>query len=379
MPHALSNFRHIRPHHTVKQGQILDWLARAHALAAHPENGQEQEAFCADLKQKLFKLCGEERIQQRGIHMGDPLHENWSKMEIYPVDQHPGGLGFTERSHFYDREVTRIFERFYPDDKHLPEHLIHVTCTGYVAPSPAQKLVSLRKAGTKTTVTHAYHMGCYGSISAIRMASGFSSLPFLPQQSSVDIVHTELCTIHMNPLKHTTEHLIIQSLFADGFIKYSLTPQKPNEPHLKVLMVHEETIPDSAHSMTWRCEDKGLGMTLAKEVPVLISRALKGYLERLSQLAGVNPEELIKNSFFAIHPGGPKVLQQIQDFLKLEPYQIQHSEEVLKNYGNMSSATLPHIWEKMLNDPKVPKKGRIVSLAFGPGLSIAGGLFEKGA
>jgi predicted naringenin-chalcone synthase len=218
-------------------------------------------------------------------------------------------------------------------------------------------------------------MGCYSSISAIRMASGFCSL----SEGRTDIVHTELCTLHLHPMRCSTEQLVVQSLFGDGFIKYSLTAEKPSEPHLKVLALHQEIIPDSSHCMTWNCEDKGLGMTLSKEVPVFISRSIRGYIDRLAARLGINAEALIKESFFAIHPGGPKILQQIQELLGLQHYQIEHSIEALKNFGNMSSATLPHIWEMMLKDPKVAKRAKIISLAFGPGLSVVGGLFEKGA
>lgn len=376
---ALSNFRHIRPYHEFEQEKILDWIANAHAHAAQRCENKDFETFRSQIQEKIAQLgLGKDRIQSKGIHISDPLQQDWSKMEIYPVTENPHGHGFTERSHFFDREVTRIFERFYPDNDNLPVHIIHATCTGYVAPSPAQKLVSLRKAGGKTIVTHAYHMGCYSSIPAIRIASGYSSLPS-PAPKPVDIIHTEICSLHMHPLRHSTEQLVVQSLFADGFIKYSVTADRPAEPHLKILGLHEETIPDSSHCMTWRCEDKGLSMTLSREVPVFISRAIIGYIQRLSQLANVNPEELIRDSFFAIHPGGPKILTQIKELLGLQTHQIDHSVHVLKYYGNMSSATLPHIWERMLKDPQVPKKARIISLAFGPGLSVAGGLFEKGA
>jgi predicted naringenin-chalcone synthase len=377
---VLKNFCHLRPRHEIAQEKILEWIAEAHARAARCLENEEFEPFRAQIRDKLFQLgAGKERIQSRGIHIDDMSHDDWEKMQIYPVSHIPHGRGFADRSRFYDREVARIFELFYPDDKHFPAHLVHVTCTGYVAPSPAQKIVSLRRMGMKTTVTHAYHMGCYASIPAIRIASGFASLPspLSLGSATVDIVHTELCSLHMHPLKHSTEQLIVQSLFADGFIKYTLTASGLADPHLKIVGLHEEMISDSSHCMTWFCEDKGLSMTLSKEVPVLISRTIDGYLQRLSRNAGFQVQEVVKEAFFAIHPGGPKILQQIRDLLNLEPHQIEHSVQVLKQFGNMSSATLPHIWEKMLKDPKVPKKARIVSLAFGPGLNISGGLFEK--
>lgn len=382
MPCILSNFHSIRPPHEIEQEKSLDWIAGAHAKAAcnkeesvHP---QDFHTFREKIREKLTRVgLGKERIQNRGVLIGDLFEEDWSKMEIYPVEANAHGSGFTQRSEFFDREVSKIFEQLYPEGTVLPSHLIHVTCTGYVAPSPAQKLVSTRRAGTMTTVTHAYHMGCYASIPAIRIAAGYASLPF-PSSSPIDIVHTEVCSLHMHPLRHRSEQLLVESLFADGFIKYTVSPKKEEGPHLKLLALHEETIPESVLSMTWRCEDDGLSMTLSKDVPILIARAINHYLQRLCLQAGWNSETIVKEAFFAVHPGGPKILQQIKEMLKLESFQLEHSEYILKHFGNMSSATLPHIWEKMLKSTKVPTGSLILSLAFGPGLSIAGGLFEKG-
>ncbi|HSW73216.1 MAG TPA: 3-oxoacyl-[acyl-carrier-protein] synthase III C-terminal domain-containing protein, partial [Chlamydiales bacterium] len=88
-------------------------------------------------------------------------------------------------------------------------------------------------------------------------------------------------------------------------------------------------------------------------------------------------ENLLEKARFAVHPGGPKILQQIQKELGLKDSQMENSFSILKNYGNMSSATLPHIWESMLREDSIRDKELIVSLAFGPGLSICGALMEK--
>lgn len=375
---TLSDFQHIRPHYEIDQEKSLDWIAAIHAEAEQSLSPCDH-SFKMQIREKLARIgLGKERIQNRGVLIGDLFKEDPSAMEIYPVTKNPNGNGFAERSRFFDREVSKIFERFYSEEASLPGHLIHVTCTGYVAPSPAQKLVSTRNAGTRTTVTHAYHMGCYGAISAIRISAGYIALSSFSDSSNVDIVHTEVCSLHMHPLCHRSEQLLVESLFADGFIKYTAYANKISGPHLKIFALHEETIPESIDSMTWRCEDNGLSMTLAKDVPVLIARTMSGYLTRLCSIVNLSLEKVIKEAFFAVHPGGPKILQQIKDLLQLQAYQLEHSEYVLKNFGNMSSATLPHIWERMLSDPKVPSKALVVSLAFGPGLNIAGGLFEKG-
>jgi predicted naringenin-chalcone synthase len=142
-----------------------------------------------------------------------------------------------------------------------------------------------------------------------------------------------------------------------------------------VIAVQEEIIPDSRRAMTWHMADWGFQMSLAKELPVLIARHLKGYLSRLLKKAGLG-EEVVQRAFYAIHPGGPKILTHIQELLGLSDKQMSYSFEILKKYGNMSSATLPHVWQAILEDPEVGGEP-ILSLAFGPGLSISGAVMEK--
>lgn len=361
MHSVLTNFQVIRPKYQLEQEKILEWIARAHTQA---EGQALNSSFYQEIREKLLKIgLGPEKIQSRGFEMYDCFHENWHEMEVYNLNHHPRGFGFQERSSFYDKTVTNVFEKFYPDNETLPDNLIHVTCTGYVTPSGAQKLVANRGFGAKTAVTHAYHMGCYASIPAIRMGVGFAS--------SVDIVHTELCSIHMNPLLHDMGQLVVYSLFADGYIKYSLSKKGRG---LKVLALHEEIIPDSIEAMSWSPAEWGMKMTLIKDVPVLIARALPGFLAAMMKKAKMHD---LSKALFAIHPGGPKIIEQVGKILKLEPFQLAHSESVMKNYGNMSSATLPHIWHKILNEE--PEGTYIVSLAYGPGLSISGGILQCGS
>ncbi|NGX37081.1 MAG: Alpha-pyrone synthesis polyketide synthase-like Pks18 [Chlamydiae bacterium] len=362
----LKDFHIIRPDFEEKQEALLDWILNAH-VQVEPEEDAE---FAEKLRENLFKLgLGENKIKTRGFQLDDCSHRNWDEMKIYNLNSAKEGYQLDKRMAFFDEAASSVFEKMYPEDKALPPHLVHVTCTGYVAPSPAQKLVSLREAGAQTTVTHAYHMGCYAAIPAIRMAMGHYAV----EDESTDIVHTEICSLHMNPSLHTIEQLVVQSLFADGFIKYTLGDADPS-PSLKILGVLEEVIPNSISKMTWTPHQWGFQMSISKDIPVLIRRNLEGYLKRLGKKAGY---EDLKNARYAIHPGGPKIIEQIAAQLELGPEQIQYSKEILQSCGNMSSATLPHVWEKMVRDPEVKPGELIVSLAFGPGLSISGALFEK--
>jgi predicted naringenin-chalcone synthase len=338
----------------MEQERLLEWTAHKHATSYASSLG---------VKEKLLALgMGEDKIQKRGFQIPDPLQEEGA-LQLQSAS-------LRERMCFYEEEVSGVFEAFYPAEISLPQQMIHVTCTGYVAPSPAQKLLSLRNE-TQSFVTHAYHMGCYASIPAVRIASGSLATGI----SSVDIVHTELCSLHFHPFTQETEQLVIQTLFADGFIKYSVQHENSETKGLKIITLHEETIPGSLKFMQWRCEDTCHVMTLSKKVPLYIMQALEGFFTRLVEKAGLDIETIRSSAYFAIHPGGTKIFHYVQEELGLAGWQVAHSLAIFQQYGNMSSATLPHIWEKMLNE--LPKDAYIVSFAYGPGLTMVGALLKK--
>lgn len=365
----LSDFQIIRPRFETSQEKGLEWFVAAHVQAERTKGNGQLDDFEQKIRERIQKFCCKsEWIAKRGHVLGDFLHHDWDAMELYRLKENPMGLGLKARIDLYKKEVDLIFEGFYPDRSAPPDDLIHVTCTGYVAPSGAQKIVSKHEWGQQTTVTHAYHMGCYGAMPAIRMGIGF--IKAFEEKKRVDIVHTEISCIHSNLARHEADQLVTQSLFSDGFIKYSVG-KEPNRPHFQILGVLEEIIPDSTQSMTWDLSDWNFAIALAKEVPVLIARALAPFLKKLMK------EQPIEKSYFAIHPGGPKIISQIQQLLALEERQIAHSSKILREFGNMSSATLPHVWEAMLRDKTIEDGSCIVSLAFGPGLSIVGSTMVK--
>jgi len=191
------------------------------------------------------------------------------------------------------------------------------------------------------------------------------------------VIHTELCTLHLNPALHTPEQLVVQSLFADGMIRYSMADDAvlTTEPTLEILALTEEIAPASLDAMQWRSANWGMRMVLSVEIPKLIAERIGGFVEELCAKAGVSHES--STTVYAIHPGGPKILDLLQEKLKLDFQALRFSRAVLRDYGNMSSATLPHIWAGILKDPSVPPGTPIVSLAFGPGLSICGALLRK--
>lgn len=362
----LTGFSATAPRYHMEQADSLTWLARGHAAAARlaPD---ERVSFANRLQRAISRCaCPPSKIARRGISF-DPAAA-WDGHPLYPLRAQPHGAGTATRTAWFGQIVDAYFAQAYADRHEAPDELIHVTCTGYLSPSGAQKLVAAKRWPTR--VTHAYQMGCYAAIPAVRIAAAA-----LASSARVELVHTELCSLHFDPTDHSLEQLVVQSLFADGLIRYAAVADDGG-PGLCVLALHEQVVPDSAGAMTWVVADHGMRMTLARDVPERIAGALRGFVIELVRRAGV-PVTAIAGCPVAVHPGGPKIIDRVRDVLELDEAQVQTSRDVLHDHGNMSSATLPHIWMRMLADPAIPRGTLIPSLSFGPGLTMCGALLEK--
>jgi predicted naringenin-chalcone synthase len=387
MSKVLSRFQILRPTYEEKQENALQWIANIHAQTkTNQETHLQQKKTLEENKDYMQRMvekfcCSPDKIATRGSEVEDFLLADEAHRKIYNCDKFPQGAPIESRMEIFFHSTKRIFEEFYSQITTPPKNLIHVTCTGYMSPSAPQWLLSQKKWGHLCQVTHAYHMGCYASIPAIHMAQGFLSQENSDnKENRVDIVHTELCTLHFNPAIHSAEQFVIQSLFADGYIFYSMQDKKHFLPDnknnaLEILSLQEILYTECADAMTWNLGQFGFQMTISRSVPSIIAENIQSYLIQLFDKAHLKFENEKPNVLFAIHPGGPKIIESIAHILKLKDEQVALSIEILNNYGNMSSATLPHIWE-LISKKNMAKNTLVVSLAFGPGLTIAGGLMK---
>ncbi len=343
----LSRFKAFEPPYKVPQTDALKWLGQAHA--------RHSEDIDAEKFTKLFTRygCSSERIESRASFLRDFSHLNWDDMQLFRHDSEK--ISIDQRMSFFKEALLNSVDSLYPECDPDFKQWIHVTCTGYASPSAVQAIASARGWGEKVEILHAYHMGCYAALPALRMARG---------NLDADILHTELCTLHFDPANHDPEQLVIQSLFADGVIRYRCSASKP-QSGFEVIELKEVIAPGSLEQMTWDVSGQGFRMTLNRDVPNLVQEAIA---------------KLVKpwrgaNTVYAIHPGGPRIIDAVKEALDLSEEQIWFSKEVLKKHGNMSSATLPHVWQRMLGE--VPAGTRVISMAFGPGLTLSASLMRS--
>jgi predicted naringenin-chalcone synthase len=375
-PVFLTDWTPVRPRFESAQPCGFSWLARAHAAAAHaldPAVGETEHQIRMHRMLERFG-CSDGQIAKRGHELEDFLLGDWDRMTVFRLNESPGGADLATRMQFFSERCDDVLVRLYPGDHpfhRIPDLMIHVTCTGYVSPNPTQRLISLRGWQRQTQSTQAYHMGCYAAVPAIRTAAAHV---LSGMAKRVDIVHNEMCTLHFDPTAHGPEQLVVQSLFADGHIGYSVTAEGGS---LRVLSLGEEVIPDSSGQMTWTLGAEGFRMTLGRMVPATIAGSVRDFVAQLFEDAGLSLEKDLPRCRAALHPGGPRIIDGLAEVLSLDELACADSREVLRTMGNMSSATLPHILHRIAQDPAVGSGTPVLGLAFGPGLTMAGSLAVK--
>ncbi|WP_104091454.1 type III polyketide synthase [Arthrobacter sp. GMC3] len=255
-------------------------------------------------------------------------------------------------------------------------HVITVSCTGFFNPGPDYKIV--RALGLQPSVQR-YHlgfMGCYAAFPALRAAKSFCEAD---PSAVVLVVTAELCSLHVRT-SNNPDTIMGSSLFADGAAAAVVTARDLPTTGPVVVLDEFETVltPVGEDSMAWNIGDEGFEMVLDSYVPHIIDDHIVGALEPLlahnPALAGA-PYRDIKH--WAIHPGGRSILDKVEAKLELTQEQLVPARETLRNYGNMSSATVMFVLKHIMDLPSSEAREPICAMAFGPGLTVETGLFTK--
>lgn len=395
-PTLLYDFRSYHEDQVIPQTRLNAYISWLMAGARCVESGAADEAAARAIFDETSSLV--ERFGVKTEHIGGRVMlafpgELVSGGEFNPATPYPemlttlgqSGRGDTIdlRMRAHGRRVRRFLDEAYPalEVDAAPDDIVHVTCAGYLAPNPIERMVADRR--WSTVVTNSYHMGCYGAFPGVRIANGVlsaSGTTLAGIKRRVDVLHTELVSLHAEVFDHSAGNIITMTLFGDGFIRYSLAPEPriTAAPRgLRLRAAEEFIIPESADEMTWDLGPHAFHMYLSARVPLFIRDHVAAVIDGLARQVGVTRQQLLDAAVFAIHPGGPRIVQLVAEQLGLSDAQVGQSRDVLRRRGNMSSATVPYIWKAISEDDGVAAGTPIVSLAFGPGLTATGLLMEK--
>ena len=245
-------------------------------------------------------------------------------------------------------------------------HLITVSCTGFYAPGPDIELVDALGLTPSVERYHLGFMGCYAAFPALRMAR---SICLADPEAVVLIVAVELCTLHLQA-NGGADSLLAASVFADGSAAAVVSGERP-EQGLRLDTFYSQLARHHADDMAWTIGDAGFEMILSSRLPGVVEEEVGGALAGL--LEGRDPRS---TGSWAVHPGGRAILDRVERALCLEPAALAASREVLAEYGNMSSATVLFVLERLLAGEPA-NDSTVLALAFGPGLSIESALFSR--
>ena len=301
------------------------------------------------------------------------IEHRWSTLS-HPTD---GGTQ-TDPGAFYGQGMPPTSERMAVYAREAPElamaaiedlrsraglgeitHLVVASCTGFVAPGIDQ--IIARRLGLAPDVerTLVGFMGCYAAVAALRVAH---HIVRSDPAARVLLITVELCSLHLQETPEVAA-LMAQLQFADGAAAALLGA----EPHgLAIDRFFAATLPESDDLIRWDIGDHGFVMHLSGEVPGRIAHALESPELRQAILGNRSASD-IRN--WAVHAGGRSILDAVEHGLGLGASALTLSREVLRRYGNMSSATLMFVLAALMAEP-----GEIdgVALAFGPGLAAEG-------
>lgn len=235
-------------------------------------------------------------------------------------------------------------------------HVVTASCTGFEAPGPDQWLVEDLGLPSSVRRTHIGFMGCHAAVNALAMAD---ALARADAGARVLVCCAEICSVHLH-YGDRLDRLIANTLFADG-AGAAVVGAGGDGPALAGFA--STLIPESREQMAWSVGDHGFEMTLGARVPEILQREVGAWIDSMLDRHGL---EASKVGGWAIHPGGPRVIEAVLASLALPEACGAASREILRDFGNMSSATLLFIIDRLAR-AGVPRPW--VGMAFGPGLA----------
>lgn len=345
------------PSNKFSQKQIADFMIKAMALS--PAEASQLRI--------LYRASGIETrhsvLKDYGTTGQFSFYANSDNLEPFP--------GTRQRLDFYKNESIQLSKQ--AAEKCIGKvssfnrkditHLIVVSCTGMFA--PGLDIMLIQELGLSTTIqrTSINFMGCYAAFNALRVADALCE----QTNGRVLVICTELCSLHFQKEKNQ-DNILANALFADGSAAVLVESSPRGSVNLSLGNFFCDLAPESQQDMAWTIGDQGFEMRLSSYVPAAIRSGIKKLTNSLLSVNKISPDDI---DFYAIHPGGKKILEAIEDELVLTKADNRFAYTVMKNYGNMSSPTVLFVLHEIFKSLTVEDNGKkILSFGFGPGLTL---------
>lgn len=285
----------------------------------------------------------------------------------FPIETVFSEMSFQEKNDLYisaaidlaERSLRKALNESGTDPREL-DYLITTSCTGFMIPSVDAYLIDrlgLRQDIKRMPITE---MGCAGGTAALIYASDLARAN--PEMRAA-IVSVEIPSITFQARDWSMENLVSTAIFADGAAAVILGPTSAVRPAIVDTDMYH--FPDSTRLMGYHLQNTGLKIVLDRDVPDAIQAHFEKFFFPFLKRNGLEPAQ-VDNYMF--HPGGKKIIARTEDFIGRYGKDISDSRAILRECGNLSSATILHILERVLQKPHAAGELGYL-LAFGPGFS----------
>jgi predicted naringenin-chalcone synthase len=260
--------------------------------------------------------------------------------------------------------VGRLLEETHCNPSSLVR-LITVSCTGFYAPGLDYFLMNEFHLPASVQRTHIGFMGCAAAL--IGFTSVLEALrTFEREKSTTLLVVVELCSLHLQT-EPTRDNILANMIFADGCAAALFSNASVHTPRLQLMHTHSHLFPNSSEFMGWKIGNSGFEMMLSSELPRIISEEAIPILNRLFAQNSIDPKKI---HHWVLHPGGRAILDALQGGLHVSDADMEPSRAVLRNFGNMSSASILFVMKELLATRTIHEGEDVCAIAFGPGLSM---------
>jgi predicted naringenin-chalcone synthase len=316
------------------------------------------------IARRVFASSGVRRRHAAANPVAEDL-SNWStarRMERYMAEAVPLGRQAV-RAALSDAGIQ-------PSDVGL---LVVASCTGYAAPGLDVILAADLDMPLDMQRLLIGHMGCYAALPALAAGTDF----VVARGQPVVVLCLELTSLHLQPPTADPEQVVAHALFGDAAAAVVLQPAPLagcHAPALDVLGVAALTDPTTADHMSWHVTDLGFRMRLSPRIPNALAGQVTPAVTGLLARHGLGISDV---GAWAVHPGGPRILETVAHELDLPPNALDTSREVLAERGNCSSATVLLVLHALrdagqfaVSPPRTDGGGFTVAMAFGPGMTL---------
>lgn len=346
--------------------------------------GRQMLAWTHDERDKrLVRIL----YRSSGIETRHSVIPDWG--DDFFIDDGQGSFhqpGTAQRNAIYSREATslavelgRSLLRNAKDfTASVITHVITASCTGFFNPGIDYFLCQELGLASNTQRFHLGFMGCYAAFPALNMAAQFCRAN---PDAVVLVMCLELCSLHLQ-LGGNEDSILANSLFADGAgaMLVSAREPRPDRISCRIVDFHSALVPDGQEAMAWSIGDLGFDISLSSYVPKIIGAKIHALLQPLLTRNQLTLQQ-IRN--WAVHPGGKSIVDKVAAALRLSTDQVHASREVLRRFGNMSSATILFVLQDILAQQQGEQEGlqgaqqeHLCAMAFGPGLTVETALFQ---